>query len=344
MSRAKRFPVRFLGRLPFWVASVAGLVLVVAAWYVFGVPAREHPATHGSWYLWSGVTVGALFAVACSLSLRKWSIKLTFFRRLGMDDRADLETLWSRLQEINRDIAEGRITSAADIRQKAERVLEQTHTAGVRRIEVETVQVEGREMTVVQARHKDPLGRLEPWVEIHAALGLVACIGVLFHADVAVRSLIGWLMLMLTGVVLVSGVAGLIAYRFGPPMLVKAHAGVPYEETAVIGKDWRRALRKLAEHQPEGVRGDVGAAVAGESRVERQALREKLLRENPEGEEHVFVRDALVVAQTRRHLLRAAAPSRRIDALMRTWKYIHVPSAILLLGVVVVHILSVIRY
>ena len=342
------FPVRFLGRPWFWLyllvfsALTGGLFFYWRSSWV--EPRAALPLHEGRWFLWSGVVVGGMYGAAYVFSLRKWSIKLRFFRDLGHRPEADLDELWSRLQQLNRMIVGGRVSDPRDVRERAEQILARTGTAGVRKLVIERKDLgQGRVLTLVSTRPREPLGRLEPWLEVHAALGAVGCVASLVHADFALHSPLGWWMTSLSFVVLVTGAFGLVLYRIGPPLLVRASFGIPFEEARVACEDLdrcaRASLAQLGPHWREGLpalqRGSAGAGW-------NQAAR-KLLDATP-AEQQEVARDVLVLAGIHRSLWEAARPSRRIDFQLRVWRWVHVPAALLLLGAVLVHVLTVLVY
>ncbi len=89
-----------------------------------------------------------------------------------------------------------------------------------------------------------PLGRSEVWLEFHLYAGLFT--GVLFLLHARLRWPTGWFELLLTalyGIVMVSGVLGIIISRGWPKRLTARGGEVPFERIPIV----RRQLREQAE-------------------------------------------------------------------------------------------------
>jgi hypothetical protein len=261
-------------------------------------------------------------------------------KRLHVTIHDDLDRMWSGLNEINRKIAARQLVAPGDILAQARAVLAAHHVEGIRRVElVELRAPTGDAVRSVVAHHREPFGRLEAWLELHASLGAVACLGVLLHADFVVRSPLGVAMTALAAIVLVSGVAGLLLYRVAPARLAKEDFGIPYEEAGTVLADWSAALavveRKLPQPLRERLARFLPAGPAG-----RMLEVKEFLKSEP-AETAAAARDVLVLAGTRAALLRATHPSRRIDLWLHVWKWVHVPLSIVLLALVAVHLLQV---
>ena len=261
-------------------------------------------------------------------------------KRLHAAIHDNLDRMWSGLNEINRKIAARQLVAPADIFAQARQVLAAHHVEGIRRVEiVEQRSPSGDVVRSVVAHHREPFGRLEAWLELHASLGAVACLGVLLHADFVVRSPLGVAMTALSAIVLVSGVAGLVLYRIAPARLAKEDFGIPYEEAGTVLADWSAALAIVERRLPQPLRERLArflpAGPAG-----RMIEVKEFLRTEP-AETAAAARDVLVLAGTRSALLRATHPSRRIDLWLHVWKWVHVPLSIVLLALVVVHLLQV---
>lgn len=347
LQESKRpFPVRFLGRVWFWLFLLASAAIALGGFFYWRSlrddAGQTLPMHESSWFLWSGLVVGAMYLAAYVFSLRKWSICLRFFRTFGSHPRADMDGLWSGVKNINRMVVSGTLNDIRDIRTHARRLLRSTHTAGIRKAVVRNQDLgEGLVFPLVTILHREPLGRLEIWLEVHAAFGAVGCLGSLLHADFSLHSPLGWGMTGLSLVVFLTGVYGLWMYRFGPPMLARAAFGIPYEEAALAASDLREAIEKMA---PRIAAAPFDRALLRARTVLRPGDERLTQALAASGEDRSLVRDVLVLADIRRNLLRASGPSRRIDLYLRAWKYVHVPAAILLLALLLVHVFMVMAY
>jgi hypothetical protein len=261
-------------------------------------------------------------------------------KRLHAEIHANLDAMWSGLNEINRKIAAKQLVAPRDILAQAHGVLAAHHVDGIRRVTLTERRAPGGEaVRSVVALHREPFGRLEAWLELHASLGAVACVGVLLHADFAVHSPLGVAMVALALIVLFSGVAGLVLYRVAPGWLAKDDFGIPFEEAGTVLADWSAALNVVERRLPQPLRERLArflpAGPAG-----RMLEVKEFLKAEP-AETAAAARDVLVLAGTRAALERASHPSRRVDLWLHVWRWVHVPLSIVLLALVVVHLLQV---
>jgi hypothetical protein len=394
----RRFAVRFLGRLNFWVVLAVAAAAAGALWAKFGGAA--------GWQRLSGQGLLVLFAATYAFSLRKWSMKLRVVREYGMwsadaradlrrsrrDDRfelarkrrtelanaspftraglvrivrrrradarelarraarhrnrlaaaihADLDHMWTGINELNRKIAAKQIVTEGDILRQANQVIATARVRGIRRVAlVEQVAPTGEKLRAVVAHHREPFGRLEAWLEVHAAIGTVAALGVLPHAALRVTSPLGAWMAGLSLLVLLSGVTGLVLFRLAPAWLAKHDFGIPFEEAGTLLADWSVALSAVESRLPEATRGRLARFLGGDARPRALEIQAFLAGEPPEAK--AAARDVLVLAGTRAALRQATLPSRRVDLLLHAWRWVHVPASVVLLGLVVAHLLQV---
>ena len=261
-------------------------------------------------------------------------------QRLAAAIHADLDHMWTGLNEINRKIAAKQLVTDGDILRQANQVVATARVRGIRRVDlVEQTAPTGEKLRAVVARHREPFGRLEAWLEVHAALGTVAALGVLPHARLHVSSPLGAWMVALTLIVLVSGATGLVLFRLAPAWQARHEFGIPFEEAGTLLADWSVALSAVERRLPEATRGRVARFLGGDV-VPRGVEIRALLAAEP-SESMAAARDVLVLAGTRAALLRATLPSRRVDLFLHAWRWVHVPASVVLLALVAVHLLQV---
>jgi hypothetical protein len=262
-------------------------------------------------------------------------------QRLAAAIHADLDHMWTGLNEINRKIAAKQLVTDGDILRQANQVVATARVRGIRRVDlVEQAAPTGEKLRAVVARHREPFGRLEAWLEVHAALGTVAALGVLPHARWSVDSSLGAWMTGLSLLVLLSGAAGLVLFRLAPAWLAKHDFGIPFEEAGTLLADWSVALAAVERRLPEATRGRIARFLGGGDVAPRGGEIKALLAAEPR-EAAAAARDVLVLAGTRAALRRATLPSRRVDLLLHAWRWVHVPASVVLLALVVVHLLQV---
>jgi hypothetical protein len=261
-------------------------------------------------------------------------------QRLAAAIHADLDHMWTGLHEIHRKIAAKQLVTDGDILRQANHVVATARVRGIRRVDlVEQTAPTGEKLRAVVARHREPFGRLEAWLEVHAALGTVAALGVLPHAKLNVSTPLGAWMVALSLIVLVSGAAGLVLFRLAPAWQARHEFGIPFEEAGTLLADWSVALSAVERRLPEATRGRVARFLGGDVVSRGVEIRALLAAEPPES--MAAARDVLVLAGTRAALLRATLPSRRVDLFLHAWRWVHVPASVVLLALVVVHLLQV---
>jgi hypothetical protein len=347
MLEKRRFAVRFLGRKQTWLWLLGTGAIAAAAWALVALPARGSPSAERTWQLWSGNVVLLLFLATMGFVLRKWSIKLAFFRDFGRAPADKADQCWSAVQELNAKIRKGAFSGDAEIVAAAQQTLERFGVAKIQRAELRTLDVGGKRVTFVQLVKREPFGRLEPWLEMHMGVGVVACVGVLLHADFALRHAVGWTLFVLSMVVLVTGLVGAALYRLVPPSLAKADAGIPYEEAGVARENAQRCVEGVLATLDEGLRAELAPLAAPATSREEMSQRAstiltKVAASHPASAD--VARDLVVMAGSRDELLWSTAAARRHDFHLRLWRWIHVPASVVLFFVIALHVLAVLWY
>jgi hypothetical protein len=347
MLARRRFAVRFLGRPGAWLWLFGTGAVAAAAWAFVAVPARGDPSDQRSWYLWSGNVVLALFLATMAFVLRKWSIKLSYFRDFGRAPAERADACWAAVQELNAKIRKGAFASDAEIRAAADATLARFGVGKIQRAELRSIEVAGRRVAFVQLVKREPFGRLEPWLEMHMGVGVVACVAVLLHADFALRHPIGWALFALSMIVLVTGLVGAALYRVVPEKLAKADAGIPYEEAGVARENYQRCLEGVIATLDEKVRPEFAPLLAPAATQEQFAERAASVLRNVTASHPAVAevaRDLVVMAGSRDHLLWSTAQARRYDFWLRLWRWVHAPVSALLFFVIALHVWVVLWY
>jgi hypothetical protein len=262
-------------------------------------------------------------------------------QRLAAAIHADLDHMWTGLNEINRKIAAKQLVTDSDILRQANQVVATARVRGIRRVDlvVQTAPT-GEKLRAVVARHREPFGRLEAWLEVHAALGTVAALGVLPHAALRVTSPLGAWMVVLSLLVLVSGAAGLVLFRLAPAWHAKHEFGIPFEEAATLLADWNVALSAVERRLPEATRGRVARFLGGDGRS--RGVEIGVAAAEPPGVDGARGARRPGAAGTRAALRRATLRrGARRPSSLHAWRWVHVPASVVLLALVLVHLLQV---
>ena len=331
---ATKFPDRLGTRRQFWQLFFGLQAGILVVWLLFG-----RGGGHG-WFVWSGVLLGLMFLVTYAFSLRKWSVKLRWIRMLGATGTGDLQLLFQRTRELERRVAREELTDEDEILSAANRILIETGMAGVREAVMEHTQVSRgtRTKAELHIKRKERFGRLNVWLEVHVAVGMVACFGALFHADWVIRSTLGMTLAVLSGIVLFTGLIGWWLTQSAPRMLVEQKLGMPIEVVGPMAEHLLRCSEGLKALMDPQEQERIAPLLEGPYRPDRVA--EFLAR----GDSGKHARDVLVLAGTGHRLLHSAAPSYRIMFFLRVWKWIHIPAALLLLFFILIHIWAVWYY
>jgi len=344
----RRFAVRFMGRPGTWIWLLGTGAVAGAAWALVALPARGTPGAERTWFLWSGNVLLALFVATMLFVARKWSIKLAFFRDYGRSERGAGDETWAAIQELNAKVRKGAFKDDAEILAAAAEVVNRHGTGKIQRAVLRTVDIGGgRTMKTVDVRKAEPFGRLEAWLEMHMGVGTVACLGVLAHADFAVRHPLGWTLFAGSMIVLVTGVAGAVLYRFVPERLAKADAGIPFEEAGIARQSYQSCIDGVLATLDEKLRAQFAplqlpAASPADLAKRSSDVMGRIALSHPESAE--LARDLLVMAASRDQLFWSTAAARRYDRWLKIWRWIHVPVSVALFFVIALHVWAVLWY
>ena len=347
LLRERRFAVRFLGRRPTWLWLAATLGPGTLAWVLLAPSLRGFAGSERTWFLWSGNVVLALFLATMGFVLRKWSVKLTTFRDLGRAPASAVDACWAEIQVLNKKFRQGAFGSDAEVLAAADAVLRRFQVERVERAEIATLAAAGGAVRYVRLRKRDPLGRLEPWLEMHMGVGVAACVGVWYHADGVLRHPIGWTLFLASAVVLVTGIVGAALYRVLPERLAKEGTEIPYEEAGVARENIERSLAGMVAASDPALRPDLETllrpARSGEdTRRVAEELLGRVAGKSPQALESA--RDLVVLAGMRDSLARTTASARKLDFHLKLWRWVHIPVSTFLFFVIALHVWVVLWY
>ncbi len=345
--KGQRFTVRFLGRPWAWLWFAGTGVPSALGWYLVAVPAHGSGGDERSWFLWSGNILLALFVMTVFFSARKWSIRLPFFRDFGRATRRMDDSAFKDIQDLNRDIKKGAYATDEQILAAAQTLLERNGVAKIQRAEVRTLNMGGRDVKYVGVVKREPFGRLEPWLEMHMGIGTVACLAVWLHADFMIRHYVGWTLIGLSMIVLLSGLFGAVFFRSLPPKMALADPQIPYEEAGVARETYEECLDGIIATLEPGLQSEIAALrhrskSPSDLRKRNNELLGRLLALHPDDAD--LIRDLAVMSGSRDYLLWSTAGARRLDFLMKVWRWIHVPLSVALFFVIALHVVLVLWF
>ena len=343
----QRFAHRFLGGMGTWLWLAVTLLPGILTWVWANHALRGFAGDERIWFLYSGNVVLGLFVLTLAFVFRKWAIKLSSFRNRGRAPLAMVDASWSEVQALNKDIRNGKLTDDVSILAAAEAILARFQVEKIERPEIATMDVRGKELKFVRLRKREPMGRLEPWLEMHMGIGVAACVGVWFHADGIIRHPIGWVLFVASMIVLVTGVLGALLYRTLPARLSKAGPEIPFEEAGVARENYDLCVAGTVESLDPTIRAEFGKLLTASSSFEDlktrcTSLMAMIAQKDPAQAE--LVRDLLVLSGTRDYLLWNTLAARRINFHLKFWRWIHVPVSVFLFFVIALHVWVVLWY
>lgn len=327
-----------------WAAAGAAISAVFVAWlYVADKSAGSREGSDVTILLWSGWVAFALMAGVCLYSLRKFIHKLGWSPEFRMKvPVARLEEAERRLNELRRRILMDQFRSAAEVEAEAAAALRECRVDGVCRPVVRRHEGGGAPW-LVSVANKEPLGRMAKWLHFHVYLGLASGVVLWVHGAGSLASPLGAAMNVLTAIVLVTGVLGTVLFALGPGWITRAEKDMNYEDSFVLEQSLRKKIAEAyAALKPEQVKVFRKASrTGGTMAVQRTALQEVVSLEPAARKE---MEDVMVLVAQRRRILEDLRGAARVKFLINIWRAVHVPASILLLGIAVVHIVSVIWY
>ncbi len=202
-----------------------------------------------------------------------------------------------------------------------------------------------------------PLGTAQAWIQAHVYLGVVAFVAVLAHSGFRLpHGAIGGLLLLLSGLTVLTGLGGVLLQKFVPARLCAGlQVEVVYERIPELVSALLVEADALVAEAGDVVarfyRGEVRPALArprlswvllfdaggGREQALEPFRRVLSLVDEPQ---KAIVQDLMALFQEKREL----DAHWSLQGLLRRWLLLHVPIAGLMIGLMVVHIVSSFLY
>jgi hypothetical protein len=315
----------------------AALLLAFVVWSFL----TEDWESQRSYRLISGWTALALFAMVLAYVLRKnvhkAGISPEFKIRVPVEK---LEAAESSLAELRVLISNGKLTEPAEIMERGKRMLKQE---GVQRVIKLQLFLDADGNQILRAVPTDPLGRLARWMHAHLYYGLAAGGMVLLHAGGAPRSSIGYLLFGLTLIVVLTGVGGVFLWAVMPRILTKAERDLSIEKAHALLDSLDRKIELAYESVDDGTRAVCQDADKNDGDFnQRIEAARKATADDPEARRRT--EDLMALLGQRRQVRGEWKMLMRIKQRMHIWRVVHLPAAVLLSVVIVVHVVSVLWY
>lgn len=322
------------------------LGLLICAGFFFwlksiGAKAGSGPGSDNFFLLTSGWTAFALMVIVVLYSLRK------FMHKLGISPEtkspppiANLERAESRMNELRAQIVKKIVNSKSDVAGIANRILKEEGVAKVVRIEVEAGATGGPAF-LIRAYPTEPFGRVAKWLHMHIYLGLASGVLVWLHGGGSNDSILGAAMNWLTWTVLFTGVVGTFLFALGPTWLSRAEKDLTFEESFVLNQVLQGKLDQAYQNlDPESLSLFKSAQGLGADFSEKTArMAEEFSKKDAASKS--ALQDMLALLGQKHRIADSYRRLSKIKFWMNFWRAIHVPASIVLLGIVIIHIVSV---
>jgi len=352
------------------------VVALCAIWaWVGGIRFGRGPDTNVPYLLTTGWAAFAIYLFLFAYMVRKNA------HRYGFSPEFRRELPLARLEEVERELSvlrgkalSGVITGRERLEAEARRILTAAGCDDVLRAEV-SLGADPRQRLELRAVPKDALRPLHAWFRGHLCWGLAAVFLVCFHGGKSISSPMAGALNVGSWIVLGSGLVGVLLFTIGPYWLTRRERDLSLEKALALCDHFGRKLEEMRRPAP-APRGsppwDLGdgrrpaaLAAAGvpvavaeasappaatpattdELRAIDAALADPTrLRELLASDAGGRRRDYAILASQQRAVEREWRALSRIRGWMHGWRVLHVPAAIVLLAVVLVHVVSVIWY
>lgn len=308
----------------------------------WNAPFGRVPGTDRFFILATGWTTLALLLVVIAYVLRKYA------HRGRYSPEFRLKVDYAALEQADNDIQRLRIEarnseSPKAIAKEAAAILRKAGTHKVNRAIVETG-AQGEPPFTIRIVPTEPLGRVARWMHVHVFYGTAFGALLLMHSGFSPQSSFGLLLAGLSYLVLITGLAGIYLWAKGPSWLTAREHDLSIEEASAL----RASLRRKREEALEAFESPMGgelrslAARALPSEAKLRAILQNMLERAPE--RTVEIQDVFALISQERAVLAEVRALYHVRTSFMAWKFIHIPAALLLTGLVTVHVLSIWKF
>jgi hypothetical protein len=206
--------------------------------------------------------------------------------------------------------------------------------------------------------YRSTFGTLEQWLQSHIYLGVLVMVILLFHSGGRFNDTVAVTTLVLTGIVVASGIFGAILYLTIPRLLTEVESNLTVEEISDQLNQLARSMARIAtgksapfqriynellrELQPGWLAGWRLLFASGRRRETTGDWTRLIALVGKEEQDDL--RQMLVLSRQRKELLLRLISQQRYKNILDAWLYIHVPFTIALILFAVIHIAGVFYY
>jgi len=338
-----------LFRSPRAIALTVLLVGLFFVWWLQGGFRLGRGADSDTGYLlWSGWIALGMYVVVIAYVGRKYVHRLKPAPKpKDLEPKAlRLEKAASAIKQLENDIRRGVLKERKDILQKARFIVQQNGVHKLVRpvLEERTDQIPPIGVELVS---REPAGRVLVWMHLHLYLGVGAGIVVWLHGGGVLTTPMGFLLNVLSFIVIATGVVGIYFWSVGPSRLAAAEQGLSLEKAHALAEHFDRKLEAglqdakdeagLAElAKMKSVFASLGSTPNPKSVI--TALAGTVAEDAKIAEKQ---RDLMVLYCQQQRCKVALQRMARTKFLLNFWRLAHIPASIVLVGLLVFHVMTV---
>lgn len=320
------------------------VVAFMGCFVVLGAPLGREVESSRTLLLATGWTTLTMMLIVMAYVLRKYAHRGRYSPEFRLKvDYAKLESADKRIRALRQKINTGALGNARSIENEAQRILKEEGVHRVNRAVVEAGPP-GGDPWIVRIRPTEPLGRVARWMHMHAAYGTAFGFMLLMHSGASPQSTFGWVLAGLGYFVFATGLIGIVLWAYGPRWMTAREEDLSIEEATAFQASLVRkrgeALGTLDKDAAKQLRSLMGRNAPKVDKV-RSVLKTLAARAPEQGDRFQDIAALISQERTVATELRAL---RRVRASFTTWKLVHIPAAVLLTGLVAVHVISVWKY
>ena len=338
LFRSKHGPLAALLVVAFAVASMA-----------MGAPWGRQADSDRGFLLATGWAALLLMVVVMAYVLRKYAHRGRYspeFR--SRVDYASLDGAETRIRRLRQQINAGTLPTAKEIEVEAAKILREEGVHKVNRALVQPGPPGGDPFTV-RIVPTEPLGRVARWMHVHSAYGTAFGFLLLMHAGTSPQSAFGWALFGLGYFVFATGLLGIALWAVGPRWMTRREKDLSIEEATAFQASLTRkrdaALDALDPQVARRMRA-LKKKPSPSAKTVQTLIAE--LTQNTTDESSSLpastLQDIAALIAQERVVATELKALRRVRAAFTAWKLVHIPVAIVLVGLVAVHVVSIWKY
>lgn len=295
---------------------------------------------------WAALT---LMLVVMAYVLRKYAHRGRYspeFR--SRVDYASLDGAETRIRRLRQQINAGTLPTEKEINVEAAKILREEGVHKVNKALVKPGPPGGDPFTV-RIVPTEPLGRVARWMHVHSAYGLAFGFLLLMHAGTSPKSAFGWTLFGLGFFVVATGILGIALWAVGPRWMTRREKDLSIEEATAFQASLTRkrdaaldALDPLVARRMRALKNQ-----RSPSAKSMEALINELTQSTPGASSPPAagpLQDLAALIAQERVVASELKSLRRVRATFTAWKLVHIPVAIVLVGLVAVHVVSIWKY